>query len=138
MTPMVCQGFSCTYSSVARAVALVVSADLPFAMGRFCDAEGITNVVSLGLFLAWLPGCKLPARTAPDGPPPSLTLWRAGTPTRVDVASVDQYAAEVGDLTAAILDGTEPRVSLPFSRGSIGTLADLDRAARTNAGLVAG
>ena len=79
-----------------------------------------------------------PFLTAPDGPPPSLTLWRAGTPTRVDVASVDQYAAEVGDLTAAILDGTEPRVSLPFSRGSIGTLADLDRAARTNAGLVAG
>jgi thiol peroxidase len=29
------------------AVALVISADLPFAMGRFCDAEGITNVLSL-------------------------------------------------------------------------------------------
>jgi thiol peroxidase len=31
------------------AVALVISADLPFAMGRFCDAEGITNVVSLSM-----------------------------------------------------------------------------------------
>ncbi|WP_295387996.1 thiol peroxidase [uncultured Thiodictyon sp.] len=29
------------------AVALVISADLPFAMGRFCGAEGIDNVVSL-------------------------------------------------------------------------------------------
>ncbi|WP_295442911.1 thiol peroxidase [uncultured Thiodictyon sp.] len=29
------------------AVALVISADLPFAMGRFCGAEGIENVVSL-------------------------------------------------------------------------------------------
>jgi thioredoxin-dependent peroxiredoxin len=31
------------------AVALVISADLPFAMGRFCDAEGITNVMSLSM-----------------------------------------------------------------------------------------
>jgi len=79
-----------------------------------------------------------PFLTAPDGPPPSLTLWRDGAPTRLEVAAVDQYAAEVDDLTAAILDGTEPRVSLLFSRGSIAVLADLDRAARTNAGLVAG
>ena len=28
------------------AVALVISADLPFASGRFCAAEGITNVVT--------------------------------------------------------------------------------------------
>jgi predicted dehydrogenase len=73
---------------------------------------------------------------APDGPPPSLVLWRDGAPSRVDVASVDQYAAEVEDLTSAILDGTEPRVSLLFSRGSIAVLADLDRAARTGAALV--
>ena len=31
------------------AVALVISADLPFAMGRFCGAEGISNVVSLSM-----------------------------------------------------------------------------------------
>jgi thiol peroxidase len=30
-------------------VVLVVSADLPFAQGRFCEAEGITNVVPLSL-----------------------------------------------------------------------------------------
>jgi thioredoxin-dependent peroxiredoxin len=31
------------------AVALVISADLPFAMGRFCGAEGIENVVALSM-----------------------------------------------------------------------------------------
>jgi len=31
------------------AVALVISADLPFAQGRFCGAEGINNVISLSM-----------------------------------------------------------------------------------------
>ncbi len=33
----------------ADVVALVVSADLPFAQGRFCGAEGIDNVVTLSI-----------------------------------------------------------------------------------------
>ncbi|MEW8507073.1 MAG: thiol peroxidase [Candidatus Thiodiazotropha sp.] len=32
-----------------NSVALVISADLPFAQGRFCSAEGIDNVVSLSM-----------------------------------------------------------------------------------------
>ena len=32
-----------------NAVALVVSADLPFAQGRFCGAEGVDNVVTLSM-----------------------------------------------------------------------------------------
>jgi len=66
----------------------------------------------------------------PDGPPPSLTIRRGGTATAVDVPSIDQYHAEVEDLTSVILDGAEPRVSLAFSRGGIATLVALDRAAR--------
>ena len=31
------------------AVALIISADLPFAQGRFCSAEDLTNVVTLSL-----------------------------------------------------------------------------------------
>ena len=31
------------------AVALVISADLPFAQGRFCGAEGVENVVTLSM-----------------------------------------------------------------------------------------
>jgi D-xylose 1-dehydrogenase (NADP+, D-xylono-1,5-lactone-forming) len=67
----------------------------------------------------------------PDGPPPSLTLWRGQESTRIEVDSVDQYGAEVDDLTAAILDGTRPRVDLAFSRGTIAALVALDRAARS-------
>ena len=66
----------------------------------------------------------------PDGPPPRLTILRDGAEEEVPVASVDDYRAEVDDLGAAILDGTEPRVDLAFSRGSIATLVALDRAAR--------
>lgn len=37
-------------ASLANTVVLAVSADLPFAMGRFCSTEGIENVVPLSLF----------------------------------------------------------------------------------------
>ncbi len=36
-------------ASLDNTVVLVISADLPFAMGRFCEAEGIKNVVSLSM-----------------------------------------------------------------------------------------
>jgi predicted dehydrogenase len=71
-----------------------------------------------------------PFLPAPDGPPPVVTIRRDGVATAVEVASVDQYRAEVDDLTAAILDGTPPRVDLAFSRGGIATLVELNRVAR--------
>jgi thioredoxin-dependent peroxiredoxin len=37
-------------SAMANTVVLVVSADLPFAMSRFCTTEGLANVVSLSTF----------------------------------------------------------------------------------------
>lgn len=37
-------------ASLGNAVVLVISGDLPFAMGRFCTAEGIANVVPLSTF----------------------------------------------------------------------------------------
>ena len=43
------QKFNAAMADKADAVALVISADLPFAMGRFCGAEGIENVVSLSM-----------------------------------------------------------------------------------------
>jgi thioredoxin-dependent peroxiredoxin len=36
--------------SMANTVVLVVSADLPFAMSRFCSTEGLDNVVTLSTF----------------------------------------------------------------------------------------
>ncbi len=41
--------FNTSMAARADAVALVISADLPFAMGRFCGAEGIDNVVALSM-----------------------------------------------------------------------------------------
>ncbi len=37
-------------SSMDNAVVLCISMDLPFAMARFCGAEGLTNVVNLSAF----------------------------------------------------------------------------------------
>ena len=37
-------------SSLVNTVVLCVSADLPFAQGRFCGAEGLTNVVAASTF----------------------------------------------------------------------------------------
>jgi thioredoxin-dependent peroxiredoxin len=37
-------------SSLGNTVVLVISADLPFAMSRFCSAEGLANVVTLSTF----------------------------------------------------------------------------------------
>ncbi|MEA2653159.1 MAG: D-xylose 1-dehydrogenase D-xylono,5-lactone-forming [Chloroflexota bacterium] len=73
---------------------------------------------------------RAPFLPEPDGPPPSLTMWRDGEATTIDIATVDQYQAEVEDLTAAILEGATPRVDLGFSRGGIATLVELDRSAR--------
>jgi D-xylose 1-dehydrogenase (NADP+, D-xylono-1,5-lactone-forming) len=79
-----------------------------------------------------------PFLPAPDGPPPSVTMWRGRDATPIEVESIDQYRVEVDDLTAAILDGTPPRIDLAFSRGTIATLVELDRTARLNAGLSKG
>jgi predicted dehydrogenase len=68
----------------------------------------------------------------PDGPPPTVTIVRGLERETIDVASVDQYHAEVEDLTAAILDGTPPRLDLASSRGNIETLVRLDRMARSH------
>jgi thiol peroxidase len=37
-------------SAMKNAVVLVISADLPFAMSRFCSTEGLDNVVTLSTF----------------------------------------------------------------------------------------
>ena len=42
--------FNESAASLDNAVVLVVSADLPFAAGRFCTTEGIENVVHLSTF----------------------------------------------------------------------------------------
>lgn len=41
--------FNALASSLANTVVLVISADLPFAMSRFCVAEGLDNVLTLSV-----------------------------------------------------------------------------------------
>ena len=43
------QKFNAAMADKSDAVALVISADLPFAQKRFCGAEGIENVVSVSM-----------------------------------------------------------------------------------------
>jgi thiol peroxidase len=43
------QKFNEAMAEKENAVALVISADLPFAQGRFCGAEGIENVISASM-----------------------------------------------------------------------------------------
>ncbi len=41
--------FNESFAGRDDAVAMVISADLPFAQGRFCETEGLENVVTLSL-----------------------------------------------------------------------------------------
>jgi thiol peroxidase len=41
--------FNAAMEGKSDAVALVISADLPFAQGRFCEVEGIDNVIGLSM-----------------------------------------------------------------------------------------
>ena len=58
--------------SRSDAVVLVVSADLPFASGRFCAAEGLANVVPLSLMRSKA-FAKDYGVLITDGPPAGLT-----------------------------------------------------------------
>lgn len=44
--------FNAAASALANTTVLCVSADLPFALGRFCGAEGLGNVVPASVFRA--------------------------------------------------------------------------------------
>ena len=54
------------------AVALVISADLPFASSRFCSAEGITNVINLSM-MRWRNFGKDYGVLITDGPLAGIT-----------------------------------------------------------------
>ena len=44
--------FNASFEDRDDAIALTVSADLPFALARFCGAEGLENVIPLSIFRA--------------------------------------------------------------------------------------
>ena len=71
-----------------------------------------------------------PFLPAPDGPPPAVyarSRRRRRPPSRSSRSTSTAPRSTI--CTAAILDGTPPRVDLAFSRGGIATLVELDRRA---------
>jgi predicted dehydrogenase len=106
---------------------LVAQFDSGFAAPDRERLEVVGSEATLVLDTPFLP--------APEGAEPTLTMWRGHEATPIEVPSIDQYHAEVEDLTAAVLDGTPPRVDLTFSRGTIAALVALDRVARVHAGI---
>ena len=109
---------------------LLAQFDCGFAAPHRERLEIVGNDATLVLDHPFLP--------EPDGPPPVLTMWRDDVPTAIEVASLDQYGAEVEDLSAAILDGTPPRDPLAFSRGTVATIVDVYAAARSGSGSARG
>ena len=53
--------------AMKNAVVLVISADLPFAMSRFCGAEGLSNVVTLSTLRLRQAPCRSRSNSAQSG-----------------------------------------------------------------------
>jgi predicted dehydrogenase len=103
---------------------LIAQFDSGFAAPRREVLEIVGGEATLTLVTPFLP--------APEGAPATLVVRRGAQVERTELPIVDQYALEVADFEAAVLDGAEPFVSLGFSRGTIATLAALDAAARAS------
>ncbi len=78
------------------AVALVISADLPFAMGRFCSAEGVENIVGLSMMRS-----RAFARDygvlIEDGPLAGITARAVVVLDANDTVVYAQLVPEIGD-----------------------------------------
>jgi len=101
---------------------LLAQFDCGFAAPDREEVEIVGSDAALVLGAPFLP--------APDGPPPSVTMWRGRSSTPVEVSSLDQYQAEVEDLMSAIIEGTAPGLTLESSRANVATLVALDHDAR--------
>lgn len=78
------------------AVMLVISADLPFAMGRFCGAEGIDNVVPLSMMRSRA-FAKDYGVLITDGPLAGITARAVVVLDENDKVVYTQLVPEIGD-----------------------------------------
>jgi thiol peroxidase len=83
-------------SSHPDAVMLVISADLPFAMGRFCGAEGIDNVVPLSMMRSRV-FAKDYGVLITDGPLAGITARAVVVLDENDKVVYTQLVPEIGD-----------------------------------------
>ncbi|MCG6898504.1 MAG: thiol peroxidase [Gammaproteobacteria bacterium] len=77
-------------------VVLVVSADLPFAQGRFCEAEGISNVIPLSLMRS-REFAKEYGVLMTDGPLAGITARAVVVIDEHDKVIHTQLVPEIGD-----------------------------------------
>ena len=79
---------------LANTVVLVVSGDLPFAMKRFCEAEGLNNVVTLSSFRGHDFHAKYGVDIT-DGPLRSLTARAVVVIDENDKVTYSQLVSEI-------------------------------------------
>jgi thiol peroxidase len=78
------------------AVMLVISADLPFAMGRFCGAEGVDNVIPLSM-MRTRAFAKDYGVLLTDGPLAGITARAVVVIDENDKVAYTQLVPEIGD-----------------------------------------
>mgnify|MGYP000045944108 CR=1 FL=1 len=83
-------------ASHADTVILVISADLPFAMGRFCSAEGIDNVVPLSMMRS-RNFAKDYGVLMTDGPLAGITARAVGVVDADGTVKYTQLVPEIAD-----------------------------------------
>jgi len=83
-------------ASVPNAVVLVVSADLPFAMKRFCSTEGLHNVVSLSM-MRGRNFAKEYGTLITDGPLEGISARAVVVIDANDKVAYTQLVPEIGD-----------------------------------------
>ncbi|BHH81963.1 thiol peroxidase [Desulforhopalus sp. 52FAK] len=87
--------FNSEASNVDNAVVLCVSADLPFAHGRFCEAEGLKDVVPVSVFRSAAFG-EAYGQTITTGP---LAGLLARAVVVVDATGTVKYVEQVPEIT---------------------------------------
>ncbi len=83
-------------SQLENTVVLIISADLPFAQGRFCEAEGLKNVVPLALMRSMDFGNDYGVLIT-DGPLAGITARAIVVIDENDTVTYTQLVAEVAD-----------------------------------------
>lgn len=83
-------------ASLDNTVVLVVSADLPFAMGRFCEAESIQNVVPVSM-MRGRDFAKSYGVLIVDGPLEGITARAVVVIDESDKVTYTQLVSEIAD-----------------------------------------
>ena len=88
--------FNASFADRDDAVALIISADLPFAQGRFCETEGLANVHALSL-IRGKKFAKDYGVLITDGPLAGVTCRAVVIIDENDMVIYTQLVSEIGE-----------------------------------------